>query len=75
MIEIPKEVEEEVSAIVDHLLEYDNKDKLSWTNVYKKVLNELNIEDSNLLLSSSVKEITNRGYDIIAEPFRLERFK
>lgn len=75
MIEISKEIKGEVTRIVDYLLEYDNKDNLSWTEIYKKILKELNIEDNNLLLSCTVKELTNRGYDIIGEPFKLERFK
>lgn len=75
MIEIPKEVKEEVKKIVDYLITYETKENLSWTETYKKVLKELGIKDSNLLLSSTVKEITNRGYDIIADPFGLERFK
>lgn len=75
MIEIPKETKEEVKIIIDNLLQYDNKDNLSWTKVYKEVVKKLNINDNNLLLANVVKEITNRGYDIIGEPFRLEKFK
>ncbi len=75
MLEIPIEVKEEVKKIVDHLLVYENIENLSWTKVYKKVIKDLNIEDSNLLLSSTVREITKRGYDIIGEPFQLEKFK
>ena len=75
MIEISKETKEEVKIIIDNLLQYDNKDNLSWTKVYKEVVKKLNINDNNLLLANVVKEITNRGYDIIGEPFRLEKFK
>ena len=75
MTNIPKEKKEEIIKIVDHLQQYDNKDNLSWTGVYKKIIKALNINDSSLLLSNVVKEITNRGYDIIGEPFKLEKYK
>lgn len=75
MKEIPSEIKDEVTKIVDSLLQYNNKENLSWTGVYKKIIKELKVEDSNLLLSSTVKELTNRGYDIIGEPFKLEKYK
>ena len=77
MIEIPTRVQKEVKLIVDYLEKYQNKDNLSWTEVYKKAVKLLNIkiDDNNLLLSSTVKELTNRGYDILPEPFKLERFR
>lgn len=78
MIEIPQEITKEVKRIVDYLELYNNKDNLSWMKVYKEVLNELNIEKkiiSNLLLSSTVKELSNRGYDIIDDPFKLEKYR
>ncbi len=71
-----KDYSKEVKLIVDHLINYDNKKKLSWTKVYKEVLKELNIEDkSQNILASTVKELTNLGYDIIGDPFKLERFR
>ena len=78
MIEIPKEIEKEVKEIVDYLVKYNNKDNLSWIKVYKEVVKDLRIKKeiiNNLLLSSTVKELTNRGYDIIDEPFKLERYR
>ena len=73
-----KEIPNEVNLVVDTILSYDNKNNLSWMKVQKEVLKELNMEDrvkDNCLLSYTVKEITKRGYDIIDEPFKLERFK
>lgn len=76
MIEISNEVKNEVNLIVDYLEKYQNQDNLSWLEVYSETLSILKIErKDNLLLSNTVKEITNRGYDIISEPFKLERFR
>lgn len=75
MIEISKEVKDDVMKIVDYLVEYENKDNLSWTRVYKEALNKSKINNSNDLLSNVVKELSNRGYDIIGEPFKLERYR
>ena len=75
MIEISKKVKDDVMKIVDYLVEYENKDNLSWTRVYKEALNKLKINNSNDLLSNVVKELSNRGYDIIGEPFKLERYR
>ena len=66
---------ENISLLVDKIISYENTDNLSWIRVYKKLLKELNLVDSNSLLSNTVKELTNRGYDIIDEPFRLESFR
>lgn len=71
-------ITEDVNLIVDTIITFDNKEELSWMGAYKKVLKEINMEDKikdNFLLSDVVKEITNRGYDIIDEPFKLEKFK
>ena len=71
-------ITKEVNQIVEAILKFDNKENLSWTRAYKKVLKEIGMEDKmsdNFLLSSTVKEITKRGYDIIGEPFKLEKYK
>lgn len=77
MLEINKDIKKEVQEITNYLLSYDNKDSLSWTKVYKETLKVLNLTnlDSNKLLSNTVKEISNRGYDIIPDPFKLERYR
>ena len=75
MFEIPMEIKDDVTKIVDYLLNHDNNENLSWTKYYKKVLKELGIKESDRLLSNTVREITKRGYDIIPEPFNLEKFK
>ena len=75
MFEIPKEVLKDVYLLVDNLMSYENEDNLSWMQVYKGLLRKLEIDNSNLLLSSVVKELTSRGYDIIDDPFKLEKFK
>lgn len=75
MIEIAKELKEDVKLIVDYLIVYDNKKKLSWTEVYREAIAKLRMNNSNNLLSNVVKELSNRGYDIIGEPFKLERYR
>lgn len=77
MLEIDKRIKNEVQEITNYLLSYDNKDSLSWTKVYKETLKALNLTniDSNLLLSSTIKELSNRGYDIIPDPFKLEKYR
>lgn len=75
MFEIPMEIKDDVTKIVDYLLNHDNNENLSWTKYYKKVLKELGIKESDQLLSNTVREITKRGYDIIPEPFNLEKYK
>ena len=75
MIEIAKELKEDVKLILDYLIVYDNKKKLSWTEVYREVITKLRMDNSNSLLSNVVKELSNRGYDIIGEPFKLERYR
>lgn len=78
MIEIAREITKDVKKIADYLELYNNKDSLSWMKVYKEALNELNIEKNkinNLLLSNTIKELSNRGYDIIDDPFLLERYR
>lgn len=75
MIEIAKELKEDVKLIVDYLIVYDNKKKLSWTEAYREAIAKLRMNNSNNLLSNVVKELSNRGYDIIGEPFKLERYR
>ena len=71
-----KKKKKKVSMVVEHLIRYDNKKKLSWTNVYKEVLKELNLKDDDQnILVKTVKELTNLGYDIIGDPFKLEKFR
>lgn len=75
-MEISKTFKADINKIVDLLVKYQNKDNLTWTQVYKNIVKKLNLDiKDNKLLSSTIKEITNRGYDIIGEPFQLEKYK
>ena len=75
-MEISKTFKADINKIVDLLVKYQNKDNLTWTQVYKNIVKKLNLDiRDNKLLSSTIKEITNRGYDIIGEPFQLEKYK
>ena len=64
--------------IINKIINYDNKNNLSWTSVQKEVLIELKLEkeiNNHELLHSIVKELTNLGYDITSIPFKLDKFK
>lgn len=74
MLKIPNKIEKNIKEITDALLNYDNTDNLSWLEVYKKILNKLNIQDNSTILSNTVREITNRGYIIQGYPFKLEKY-
>ena len=75
MIDISIETKEKVNKIVNNLIKYNNENNLSWTKAYKEVIKDLKIDNSNHLLSSVVKELTKQGYNIIGEPFKLEKYK
>ena len=75
---IPEDIRETVNKIAKALETYDNKNNLSWLKAYKDVLKSLGMNDKvndDRLLSNVVSEITNLGYDIIPEPFQLEKFR
>lgn len=75
---IPEDIRGDVEKIASMLISYNNDKKLSWLKAYKDVLKELRLDnksDDDRLLTNVVTELTNRGYDIIAEPFKLEPFR
>lgn len=77
MKEIDKDILKEVNKITEVLISYNNKNNLSWMKVYKKVLQKLNLEEKqkdHRLLSNVVTKITILGYDIIDNPFKLEKY-
>ena len=57
------------------LINYDNKEDLSWLQVLKTLLKERNLEYNDEILKKVTKEITKAGYDIITKPLKLERYK
>lgn len=64
--------------IIDMLINYHNKNNLSWLKVYEDVLKKLNLEDrinDTKLLNSIIKLISKKGYDIIPNPFKLEKYR
>lgn len=68
-------MDKEVQELVTELINYDNKEDLSWLQVLKTLLKERNLEYNDEILKKVTKEITNAGYDIITKPFKLERYK
>ena len=64
--------------IINKIINYDNKNNLSWTSVYKEVLKDLKLDkeiNNHELLHSIVKELTTLGYDITPIPFKLDKYK
>lgn len=77
MREIPEDILNDVKKITNEVIKYDNKDNLSWTEVFKEVLKNLNMnnrKDKDLLLTNVVTMITNLGYDIEPIPFKLKKY-
>ncbi len=75
---IPEEIKYDVNKISDALVNYDNKKKLSWLHAYRDVLKMLNMEDKigdDKILSNVVSKLTILGYDIVPEPFSLEKYR
>lgn len=68
-------MDKEVQELVTELINYDNKEDLSWLQVLKNLLKERNLEYNDEILKKVTKEITKVGYDIITKPFKLERYK
>jgi len=77
MKEIPNDIINDVNKIVNELLEYKNDNNLSWIRTYKYVLSKLDMEDKKedvKLLTNVVTKITRLGYDIMDDPFKLDKF-
>lgn len=77
MREIPNDIIDDVNKVVDELLIYKNDNNLSWIRSYKDVLSKLNMNERKedvKLLTNVVTKITLLGYDIMDNPFKLERF-
>lgn len=64
-----------IEQIVTELINYNNKEKLSWLKVLNEILKKLNITYSDELLNKVIYEISKRGYDIITNPFKLEKYR
>lgn len=62
--------------LTDHIENFDNKENLSWNDVYQRELGSvkgLNNKNKDLVLIYIVKEISRRGYLIHDYPFKLVR--
>lgn len=68
-------MENKINEVVNDLINYKNKDKLSWLSVLKIILKERNLEYNDTNLNMIIKELTNKGYDIIITPFELKKYK
>lgn len=77
MREIPSDIINDVNKITNELMVYKNEKNLSWMKAYKDILKKLNMEnrqDDVKLLSNVVTQITRLGYDIMDNPFKLEKY-
>ena len=77
MREIPEDIINDVEIITNEVVKYNNKDNLSWMEVYNDVLTKLNMnnrDDKDILLTNVVTMITRLGYDIEAIPFELKKY-
>lgn len=75
---IPDNIKNDVEKITKAIMNFNNNSKLSWMQVYKKILKDLHYDkeiNNNILLINVVRNITIHGYDIITDPFELKRFK
>lgn len=78
MREIPKDIIDDVNSVVNELLVYKNDKDLSWMSSYKEVLKKINMNDrneDNILLMYVVTRLTELGYDIQINPFKLKKFR
>lgn len=63
--------------ITNKLEKFQNKEKLTWKDVFDKELNNvknLKDKDKDVVLIRIVKEISKRGYTIEDNPFRLKKY-
>ena len=75
---IAEDIKDDVYLVADTIISYKNTKKLSWTNAYREVLMELGYKDKikdNRFLINVIRRITILGYDILADPFKLKRFR
>lgn len=76
--EIPNDIKQDVYRITDEVINFENTEKLSWTQAYLAVLEKLGMADrknEDRLLINVVGRITELGYDIKGMPFELESFR
>ncbi len=67
-----------VNNITKEIIEYKNNDNLSWLQVYDHILNKLGLNkeiNNNMLKIRIIREISKQGYDIITDPFTLEKYR
>lgn len=77
MINIPQELTEDINKITKEIINYNNKNNLSWTTSYKEILTKLNMKDKlndHKLLSYVITNLTKLGYDIEGIPFKLVKY-
>lgn len=75
---VPDDMFDEVNKITHRIIMYRNPKKLNWIPSYNEILTQMGKGDqlkNHKLLIYVVRRITELGYDICDEPFRLERYR
>ena len=75
---IPDDIFNEVNEVTHEIVKYKNPNKLNWMPAYEDILRQMGKEDqikNPRLLTFMVRRITELGYDICDNPFKLERFR
>lgn len=75
---IPEDIRDDVIEVTKNIVKYTNPNKLTWAKAYDDILIQMGKEDQlkNVrLLNYVVKRITELGYDINDNPFRLTKYK
>lgn len=76
--ELSRFTTETVSIITKEIINYENSNKLSWLQVYDNILIKQGLKkelNNNMLKIRVIREISKQGYDIITDPFSLEKYK
>ena len=67
-----------VDAITDKIINFKNKDGISWGEVYEPLLDEYNVmefPERGDTLVQIIKKLTMLNYEIYERPFKLEKWK
>ena len=68
------DIDKIAKELADNIEKFNNKNKLTWKDVYEKELNSvkgINDKNKDLVLIRIVREISKRGYIIEDNPFKL----
>lgn len=67
-----------VDAITERIINFENKDGISWSEVYEPLLDEYNVmefPERDDTLVQIIKKLTMLDYEIFDRPFKIEKWK